>query len=137
MSAIDPDASVPLLRLNAREGFVEYASAFSSGDSARSSWARTYCPGYGATSVMSRGDDREDILLDDEDRKRFLSTLGWEESDLQTRRKGDEQPIILARRLRQETTMSLEWIPQRLRMGSWTYVFNLLNGPPRSTTLCK
>jgi len=26
-----------------------------------------------------------------------------------------------------ETTMSLKWIAQRLRMGSWTYVSNLLN----------
>jgi len=25
-----------------------------------------------------------------------------------------------------ETTMTLKWIAQRLPMGSWTYVFNLL-----------
>jgi hypothetical protein len=35
-----------------------------------------------------------------------------------------------ARRLRQETTMSLKWIAQRLHMGSWTYVSNLLNEQP-------
>ena len=29
-------------------------------------------------------------------------------------------------RLRRETTMSLKWIAQELRMGSWTYVANLL-----------
>jgi hypothetical protein len=46
---------------------------------------------------------------------------------LQTRRKGDQQKVVLARRLRQETTMSLKWIAQRLQMGSWSYVFNLLN----------
>ena len=57
--------------------------------------------------------------------------LRWEESDLQTRRKGDPQKVILARRLREETTMTLKWIAQRLRMGSWTYVFNLLKGRPR------
>ena len=34
---------------------------------------------------------------------------------------------MLARRPRQETTMSLKWIAQRLQMGSWTYVSNLLN----------
>ena len=34
--------------------------------------------------------------------------------------------VLLARRLRQETTMSLKWIAERLQMGSWTYVSNLL-----------
>ena len=33
-----------------------------------------------------------------------------------------------ARRLRRETTMTLKWIAQRLQMGSWTYVSNLVNG---------
>jgi len=36
----------------------------------------------------------------------------------------------MARRLRQETTMSLKWIAQRLQMGSWTYVSNLLHERP-------
>ena len=35
----------------------------------------------------------------------------------------------LARRLRQETTLSLKWIAQRLQMGSWTHLSNLLNDP--------
>ena len=51
--------------------------------------------------------------------------------DLQTRRKGDPQKVILARRLREETTMTLKWIAQRLQMGSWTYVSDLLKGRPR------
>ena len=34
--------------------------------------------------------------------------------------------------LRQETTMSLKWIAQRLQMGTWTYVSNLLNEPPET-----
>ena len=37
--------------------------------------------------------------------------------------------VKLARRLRQETTMSLQWIAARLQMGTWTYVSNLLNEP--------
>jgi len=37
-------------------------------------------------------------------------------------------------RLRQETTMSLKWIAQRLQMGSWTYISNLLNGKSPSQT---
>jgi hypothetical protein len=38
-----------------------------------------------------------------------------------------EEKVILARRLCQETTMSLKWLAQPLQMGSWTRVFNLLN----------
>ena len=126
--------------------------------------------------VMSRGDQREDIFRDDEDRQRFLSALGeacgktewqvhayclmrnpgadygaarqetavqkaervgkeemerlgWAEEALLARRNGHGAKVRLARRLRQETTMSLKWIAQRLNMGSWTYVFNLLHEP--------
>jgi hypothetical protein len=35
--------------------------------------------------------------------------------------------VELARRLRTETTMTLRWIAERLQMGSWTYVSNLLH----------
>ena len=56
--------------------------------------------------------------------------LGWEETDLPVRRKGDSGKVRVARRLRQETTMSLKWLAQRLHMGSWTYVSNLLNEKP-------
>jgi hypothetical protein len=31
-----------------------------------------------------------------------------------------EQKIGLARRLREETTVSIKWIAQRLQMGTWT-----------------
>jgi len=55
-----------------------------------------------------------------------LKRLGWVESDLTRRRKGDRHKVKLARRLRAETTMSLAWIAERLRMGSWSYVSNLL-----------
>jgi hypothetical protein len=56
-----------------------------------------------------------------------LKRLGWEKGDLPPRRKGDEGKVAVARRLRQETTMTLRWIAQRLQMGSWTYVSNLRN----------
>ncbi len=55
-----------------------------------------------------------------------LSALGWTEKDLSHRRKGDKAKVKLARRLRRETTMTLRWIADRLQMGSWTYVSNLL-----------
>ena len=97
--------------------------------------------------VMNRGDQREDIFQDDEDRQKFLATLGeacgktewqmgkelgrlgWDEDQLRARRKGHRAKVMLARRLRQETTMSLKWIAQLLQMGSWSYVSNLLNEP--------
>ena len=56
-----------------------------------------------------------------------MKRLGWEKGDLQRRRKGDRGKVTTARRLRRETTMSLKWIAQRLQMGSWTYVSNLLS----------
>jgi REP element-mobilizing transposase RayT len=56
-----------------------------------------------------------------------LKRRGWKELDLPGLRKGDKGKVALARRLRQETTMSLKWIARRLRMGSWTYVSNLLH----------
>ena len=55
-----------------------------------------------------------------------LQRRGWKEKDLAGLPKGDKSKVALARRLRQETTMSLKWIAQRLHMGSWTYVSNLL-----------
>jgi hypothetical protein len=61
-----------------------------------------------------------------------LERLGWDEDQLRARRKGHRSKVRLPRRLRQETTMSLKWIAQRLQMGTWTYVSNLLNEPPET-----
>ncbi len=58
--------------------------------------------------------------------KARLKQLRWTRSDLRARRKGDRQKVRLARELRAETTVSLKWIAQRLEMGSWTHVSNLL-----------
>ena len=56
-----------------------------------------------------------------------LQKLGWREKELRERRKGDKAKVKLARQLRAETTMTLRWIAERLHMGSWTYVSNLLH----------
>jgi hypothetical protein len=100
--------------------------------------------------VMNRGDQREDIFRDAHDPQKFLCTLGeactktewqagqklerlgWDEDQLRARRNGHRSKVELARRLRQETTMSLKWIAGRLQMGSWTCVSNLLNEPPET-----
>ena len=55
-----------------------------------------------------------------------LKKLGWAEKELALRRKGDKEKVKLARRLRAQTTMTLAWIAQRLRMGSWTSTANLI-----------
>jgi hypothetical protein len=77
-------------------------------------------PGAGQTAPARGGLEEE------------LGRLGWEEDDLGARRKGHRAKAMLARRLRQETTMSLKWIAQRLQMGSWTCVSNLLNEQPQT-----
>ena len=56
-----------------------------------------------------------------------LKRMGWAEEELSRRPKGDRQKVKMARKLRQETTMTLKWIAQRLQMGTWTYVSNLLH----------
>ena len=56
-----------------------------------------------------------------------LGRMGWPEDELRGRSKGHPGKVVIARRLRQETTMSLQWIAERLQMGTWTYVSNLLN----------
>ena len=55
-----------------------------------------------------------------------LQELGWAKTELGARRKSDPQKVALARELRAQTTMSLKWIADRLAMGSWTHVSNLL-----------
>ena len=55
-----------------------------------------------------------------------LRARGWNDTELAERRKGNPEKVRIAWRLRQETAMSLKWIAQRLRMGSWTYPSNLL-----------
>lgn len=55
-----------------------------------------------------------------------LKRLGWSEADLERHRKGDRRKVKIARRLRGETIMTLKWIADRLKMGTWTHVANRL-----------
>ena len=64
--------------------------------------------------------------------KEEIGRWGWDDDELRARRKGHRATVMLARRLRRETTMSLKWIAQRLQMGSWTYVSSLLKQPARA-----
>jgi hypothetical protein len=55
-----------------------------------------------------------------------LKRLGWTKAELKRRRKGDEAKVTLARRLRQETAVSLRRIAENLHMGTCTHVSNRL-----------
>ena len=76
---------------------------------------------YG-TERQERDQEKANRLVDEE-----LRRLDWTEKELAQRPKGDKQKVETARMLRQQTTMTLKWIAQRLHMGSWTYGANLLH----------
>lgn len=61
-----------------------------------------------------------------------LERLDWTAPELERRRKGDPEKVGIAKRLRTETTMTLKWIAEELRMGVWTSVSNLLSRRRRS-----
>jgi hypothetical protein len=56
--------------------------------------------------------------------KAELARRGVRAEDLNRRRKGDKQKIKIAMRLRRETTMSWQWIADRLSMGTAGYAAN-------------
>ncbi len=56
-----------------------------------------------------------------------LTALRWREIELATQPKGHPAKVRLAQQLRAETPMSRRCIADRLRMGSPSYVSNLLN----------
>ena len=56
-----------------------------------------------------------------------LGGLGWKEAALALRLKGDPGKLETARRLRAETTLSVKWIADRLRLGSWNCVLTRLH----------
>jgi len=86
---------------------------------------------YGADRQES-GEAKAERLVREE-----LVKLGWEESDLAKRRKGDPGKVRIARRLRAETTMTLAWIARRLHMGVWTHVSNLVRAEAASVNGAK
>ena len=55
-----------------------------------------------------------------------LKRLGLAEGELNRRRKGDPEKTRIAGRLRRETTVTLGWVAERLRMGSVSMVAHCL-----------
>ena len=70
------------------------------------------CSHYGSER-QERDQEKANRLVDEE-----LRHLGWTEKELEQRPKGDKQKVETSRMLRQQTTMTLKWIAQRLHMGS-------------------
>ena len=56
-----------------------------------------------------------------------LAAVRWREIDLARQAKGHPLKVKIAGQLRRETPMSRQWIAARLRMGSASYVSNLLH----------
>ena len=61
-----------------------------------------------------------------------LKRRKWDATVLGARRKGDPGKLAIARRLREETTMTLAWIAERLEMGTKTHLAHLLYWERRS-----
>ena len=55
-----------------------------------------------------------------------FESRGLQERLLDGLAKGDRQKVAIARRLRQETSVTLKWIANRLRMGTWTHTANCI-----------
>ena len=55
-----------------------------------------------------------------------LKRRKWSRKDLAQRRKGDKEKVKIAGRLRGETTMTLNWIAERLAMGVGGYAAQCL-----------
>jgi hypothetical protein len=61
-----------------------------------------------------------------EERAEELKRGRWQEADLKTRLKGDSVKVVLAARLRSETTMTVGGIAEPLAMGTRGYLNHLL-----------
>jgi len=66
-----------------------------------------------------------------------LRRRGWTEDELRRRRKGDPENVQIARCVREQTTMTLKWIAERLNMGTWAHVSNRLVQRRKENEKCK
>ena len=78
--------------------------------------------GHKGKERLETGEQKAERIVCEE-----LERLKWRESDISKESKGAPQKVEIARRIREETTMSLKWIATRLSMGGWKYVANKLS----------
>ena len=76
---------------------------------------------HGGPERQETAASRAERLLAEE-----LKRRGWTSGQLTGRRKGNREKVKIARRLRKETTMALDWIAQRLNMGAAGYAAHCL-----------
>jgi len=79
-------------------------------------------PNHYGSERRQTGEQKAERIVQEE-----LKGLQCSEREVLERRKGDKTKVAIARRLRKESTMSYKWIAERLQMGSWTYVWNLVH----------
>jgi putative transposase len=74
------------------------------------------------------GQERQESAVEQAERvvRQELQRRKRREAELERRRKGDAEKTQIAQRLRRETTVTLKWIADRLKMGTWTNVANCL-----------
>jgi hypothetical protein len=95
-----------------------------SDDFRRTLLGRLAAPGTNSTAPNRElARERAELIVQEE-----LQTLGWTEATLAERSKGDAEKVRIGRRVRAETTVSLRWVAQRLRMGAWGYAAACLAG---------
>ena len=75
---------------------------------------------YGAERAESDAEKAEGIIAAE------LQRRGWTEKTLRERPKGDATKVKLAERVRAETVRTVEWLAQRLHLGSRAYAHHLL-----------
>jgi putative transposase len=88
-------------------------------------------------AITARNDERvggEELLESEQQRaerivREELRKLGWTSQQLRTQPKSDPRKLQIAKRLRQETTMSWRWITARLHAGVWRYLAACLREP--------
>jgi putative transposase len=83
---------------------------------------------HGGFGAHHEGEERWESVVEHAERlvAEELKRLGWREEDLERRPKSNPDKVRIARRLRIESTMTLKWIGERLRMGSVSMVKHCL-----------
>jgi hypothetical protein len=76
---------------------------------------------YGGTERQETAEARAERILAEE-----LKRRKWGPGELARRRKGDKEKVKIGWRLRNETTMTLNWIAERLAMGVAAYAAQCL-----------
>ena len=81
----------------------------------------------GRKGELARERRETDASLAERMVREALAKARWREIDLATQPKGHHVKVKIAQQLREQTPMHRQWIADRLRMGSASYVSNLLD----------